>query len=356
MGLRRDPSRMVPPLADEKPSRRSASSLRGLRLLSGGIFNVAKMRATANQTFVSGTMAKVAFDTAHYDTPADDAPGQDDAIMADVAADRLVIRQAGVYTIVGGVKWQADSDYGWVTLQLKDGSGNVLDEESRPTIQSVAFGTTHGIVLSESFAAGDVIELHAQINRTGTQLNSLAANGLPFLAAAWHGLYSGVAGGAAGAPVDAEYLVKTVHAELTNEEVVGPTPGGELGGTWPAPTVDSVHSGSAHHPEIHTHPELTDHGGLGGLTDPDHPQYGLLNAEEVMLKAWLCAQGFKMFRLTFEPGAPPENQLHLYSIASGSNIILRAKGPTGATCDICTLPNVAVPHVNSLTLNWIKAP
>jgi hypothetical protein len=28
--------------------------------------------------------------------------------------------------------------------------------------------------------------------------------------------------------------------------VVGVTPGGELGGTWAAPTVDSVHSGSAH--------------------------------------------------------------------------------------------------------------
>ena len=62
------------------------------------------------------------------------------------------------------------------------------------------------------------------------------------------GLYSGGGGGSpgGGAPADATYLVTTADPTLTNEEVVGTTPGGELGGTWASPTVDATHSGSTH--------------------------------------------------------------------------------------------------------------
>lgn len=49
-----------------------------------------------------------------------------------------------------------------------------------------------------------------------------------------------------GAPSAADYLVGTAQAGLSAEIVVGPTPGGELGGTWGSPTVDTVHSGSSH--------------------------------------------------------------------------------------------------------------
>lgn len=45
---------------------------------------------------------------------------------------------------------------------------------------------------------------------------------------------------------DANYLVGTAHLGLSAEIVVGTTPGGELGGTWASPTVDTTHSGSAH--------------------------------------------------------------------------------------------------------------
>lgn len=48
-----------------------------------------------------------------------------------------------------------------------------------------------------------------------------------------------------GAP-DAKYLVTEAHPGLTDEVVVGTTPGGELGGSWASPTVDTVHSGSSH--------------------------------------------------------------------------------------------------------------
>lgn len=53
-----------------------------------------------------------------------------------------------------------------------------------------------------------------------------------------------------GAPVSADYLVGTATGELGSEIVAGTVPGGELGGTWAAPTVDSTHSGSAHHDAV----------------------------------------------------------------------------------------------------------
>jgi len=58
-------------------------------------------------------------------------------------------------------------------------------------------------------------------------------------------------GGGGGAPTDANYLVGTANPDLSAEIVVGTIPGGELGGTWPSPTVDSIHAGSAHHVEDH---------------------------------------------------------------------------------------------------------
>ena len=48
------------------------------------------------------------------------------------------------------------------------------------------------------------------------------------------------------APNTADYLVGTAQAGLSAEIVVGTAPGGELGGTWAAPTVDATHSGSTH--------------------------------------------------------------------------------------------------------------
>ena len=69
-------------------------------------------------------------------------------------------------------------------------------------------------------------------------------------AGAWR-LVQLAAGGAA--PADGTYLTLTSNATLTAEEVVGATPGGELGGTWAAPTVDTTHSGSSHAGVVSTH-------------------------------------------------------------------------------------------------------
>jgi len=81
-------------------------------------------------------------------------------------------------------------------------------------------------------------------------------------------------GGAAGAPVDAAYLVTTSDPDLTSEVVVGATPGGELGGTWASPTVDTTHAGSSH-AAVQAAAEATAAAALAaheGASDP-HPVY-----------------------------------------------------------------------------------
>ena len=56
-----------------------------------------------------------------------------------------------------------------------------------------------------------------------------------------------------------DFLVGTATGELSAEIVVGTAPGGELGGTWASPTLDSI-----------------EHDRHLGLTDDDHTQYALL--------------------------------------------------------------------------------
>ena len=55
-----------------------------------------------------------------------------------------------------------------------------------------------------------------------------------------------VGGTGGGAPTTVDYLVGTADGGLSAEIVVGTAPGGELGGTWASPTVDSSHAGSTH--------------------------------------------------------------------------------------------------------------
>lgn len=56
-----------------------------------------------------------------------------------------------------------------------------------------------------------------------------------------------------GAPSTADFLVGTADGGLSNEIVVGATPGGELGGTWASPTVDATHAGTTHAAASDTH-------------------------------------------------------------------------------------------------------
>lgn len=60
------------------------------------------------------------------------------------------------------------------------------------------------------------------------------------------------------APSDADYLVGTTNSGLSAEIVVGTSPGGELGGTWASPTVDTTHSGTSHAGVVSTHEAAAD--------------------------------------------------------------------------------------------------
>jgi hypothetical protein len=59
--------------------------------------------------------------------------------------------------------------------------------------------------------------------------------------------------GGGGAPTTVDYLVGTADGGLSNEIVVGTSPGGELGGTWASPTVDATHAGTTHSAATDTH-------------------------------------------------------------------------------------------------------
>src|SRR3990167_3035888 len=102
-----------------------------------------------------------------------------------------------------------------------------------------------------------------------------------------------------------DFLVGTATGYLSGEIVAGTAPGGELGGTWGTPTVDTIHSGSSHAGVVSTHEaagdphtgyrlesadhthESTgaeagqiDHGAAStaaSLLDDDHPQYMYAN-------------------------------------------------------------------------------
>lgn len=118
-----------------------------------------------------------------------------------------------------------------------------------PTVDTTHSGSAHHAAVTLAADADTLLSLSTQELGLDTQTANLVfagpATGVPadptfrsLVAADVTGLTS---------PADADYLVGTAHAGLSAEIVVGTTPGGELGGTWGSPTVDTTHSGSAHH-------------------------------------------------------------------------------------------------------------
>lgn len=106
---------------------------------------------------------------------------------------------------------------------------------------------------------------HTDVDETDTPATGdvLTWDGTQWLASAPVGDPQG------GAPSGATYLTATADATLSNEVVVGTAPGGELGGTWAAPTVDATHSGSAHHNQLHSLADTLHHSGT--ISAAQHP-------------------------------------------------------------------------------------
>lgn len=118
-------------------------------------------------------------------------------------------------------------------VPVSNGSNGVAWATNVQTIGANGSNTLVGPFIN--FAAGSNMIITIESGPGG----SVPSNTLRF-----HSIASG--GGGGGAPTTSDYLVGTADAGLSNEIVVGTTPGGELGGTWASPTVDTVHSGSAH--------------------------------------------------------------------------------------------------------------
>ena len=133
---------------------------------------------------------------------------------------------------------------------------------------------------SEKGAASGYASLDASTLVPTAQLGTGVADGTKVL----KGDRTWGAGGS-GAPTDADYLIGTAHADLSAEIVVGTAPGGELGGTWAAPTVDATHSGSAHHTRGHDPALAADHP-VSGLTT-NH----VLTALSATTIGWQAAAG-----------------------------------------------------------------
>jgi hypothetical protein len=131
------------------------------------------------------------------------------------------------------------------------GAGYLVTVADPTLTGEVVVGTTPGGELGGTWASPTVDASHSGSTHAATQAaaETTAANALTAHAGAADphpGYLTPAEGAAAYAPIGAGYLTTAADAALTGEVVVGTTPGGELGGTWASPTVDAVHSGSAH--------------------------------------------------------------------------------------------------------------
>lgn len=173
------------------------------------------------------------------------------------------------YVAEGGTTGQVlakDSDADWDTewVTPTPASANYLVGTANAGLSAeIVVGTTPGGELGGTWASPTVDTTHAGTNHlqpvrknstgsvfTRRQLNFIEGTNVTLTVADDAGNdevdVTIASSGGGGAPTDADYLVGTANGSLSGEIVVGTTPGGELGGTWASPTVDSTHSGSAH--------------------------------------------------------------------------------------------------------------
>lgn len=160
-----------------------------------------------------------------------------------------------VLTPAEGEEWPEGLPAGadWSLVGLDDPVAGVVDGETvtfTVTVPEDEF--SHGLVITADDDPVLVTTLYPSTDPAKVGDNSTTSVALSFgdeatVSVSISVLGSGSGGGGGGgAPTDAGYLVTEASTGLSNEVVVGTSPGGELGGTWAAPTVDAVHSGSSH--------------------------------------------------------------------------------------------------------------
>lgn len=120
------------------------------------------------------------------------------------------------------------------------------------------------------------------------------------------------------APNDADYLVGTANSGLTNEIVVGTTPGGELGGTWASPTVDATHAGSTHDAATNTHiADTTDAHDASAISIVDAGAYFTGTDVEAALQELGAGGGGSGHTIHDETGAALTTRAALHFMGSG---------------------------------------
>jgi len=106
------------------------------------------------------------------------------------------------------------------THNLQDLGGAVTDSQIPSTIARDAELPTNTSDLNNDSLLSDITAgTNITIDKTNPRNPTISATG-------------------GGAPTNVDYLVGTADGTLTNEIVVGTSPGGELGGTWSSPTID----------------------------------------------------------------------------------------------------------------------
>jgi hypothetical protein len=239
------------------------------------------------------------------DIPTHSHAGEDinSGTVADARVAATLARDSEVTTAVSDHAGAADphtgyrlesADHSHATTGLQGGTISYADLTSKPTIPSL--GTSPSTQAFGDVAAGgsatDAAKTDHKHAMMANPVTAHEAAGDPHTGyvreadANWTDLTDGGAtvlhthAGGSGAPTDADYLVGTANGSLSNEIVVGTTPGGELGGTWASPTVDATHSGSTHAAtqaaaEATAASALTTH---AGAADP-HTGYRLESAD-----------------------------------------------------------------------------
>ena len=122
----------------------------------------------------------------------------------------------------------------WPASKVQFGDADTLEAE-RDRIRTFAFAslpTCNAAAIGDTFYVNNATD-NATCDGGGSATAQCACDGVSAYVA-----MSGGAGG--GAPTTVDYLVGTTDAGLSAEIVVGTTPGGDLGGTWAAPTVTKV--------------------------------------------------------------------------------------------------------------------
>jgi hypothetical protein len=205
------------------------------------------------------------------DIPTHTHAGEDisSGTVADARVAATLARDSEVTTAVSDHAAAADphtgyrlesADHTHATTGLQGGTVSYADLTNKPTIPSL--GTSPSTQAFGDVAAGgaatDAAKTDHKHAMPANPVTAHEAAGDPHTGyvreadANWVDLTDGGEtalhshAGGSGAPTNVDYLVGTANATLSNEIVVGTTPGGELGGTWASPTVDATHSGSTH--------------------------------------------------------------------------------------------------------------